>query len=138
LLYPATKKSPRDRFTLLDSLFAFLSLFPPLYLIVFNDALNLRYEFVDPVTPLELTLGLMNIVLLLEAIRRAVVPAMALLLSVLMGYLFIAPYLPGVFYAKPLPLGRFVEMFYLITDSGIYGAITGISATVVEDRKSVV
>ncbi|MDK2871538.1 MAG: hypothetical protein PWQ16_890 [bacterium] len=131
LLYPATKKSPRDRFTLLDSLFAFLSLFPPLYLIVFNDALNLRYEFVDPVTPLELTLGLMNIVLLLEAIRRAVVPAMALLLSVLMGYLFIAPYLPGVFYAKPLPLGRFVEMFYLITDSGIYGAITGISATVV-------
>jgi len=131
LLYPATKRSPKDRFTLWDMLFALLSLLPPLYLVVFNDALNVRFEFVDPVTPVQLILGLINIALLLEAIRRAVVPAMALLLLVLMGYLFVAPYLPGVFYSKPLPLGRFVEMFYLITDSGIYGAITGISATVV-------
>lgn len=131
LLYPGTKRSPKDRFTILDLLLAVLSTLPPLYIIIFNDVLNLRFEFVDPVTPVQLALGMLNIALLLEAIRRAVVPAMAMLLLVLMGYLYVAPYLPGVFHSKPLPLGRFVEMFYLITDSGIYGAITGISATVV-------
>ncbi|MCS7233513.1 MAG: TRAP transporter fused permease subunit [Synergistetes bacterium] len=131
LLYPATKRSPRDKFTLSDAFLAGLSLLPPIYLIIFNDALNTRFEFVDPVTPLQIILGLLNIALLLEAIRRAVVPAMAMLLLILIGYLYVAPYLPGVFHSKPLSLGKFVEMFYLITDSGIYGTITGISATVV-------
>jgi len=131
LLYPATKRSPTDRFTLLDSILALLSLFPPLYLMMFNDVLNVRFEFVDPLTPTQIILGLINIALLLEAIRRAVVPAMAALLLLLMGYLYVAPFLSGVFYSKPISLGKFVEMFYLITDSGIYGAITGISATVV-------
>lgn len=131
LLYPATNRSPKDRFTLTDLSLAVLALVPPIYLILNNDALNVRFEFFDPVTPLQITLGLINIALLIEAIRRAVVLAMAMLLLVLIGYLYIAPYLPGVLYSKPLPLGRFVEMFYLVTDSGIYGAITGISATVV-------
>jgi TRAP-type uncharacterized transport system fused permease subunit len=70
-------------------------------------------------------------VLLLEAIRRAVVPAMTILIGVFILYLYAAPYLPGVFYSKPLPLSELIEMQFLITDAGIYGAITGISATFV-------
>lgn len=131
ILYPATKKSPKDRFTVLDVILAVLSVIPSVYLIVNNNALNMRFERVDPLTTTQIVLGIIVIILLLEAIRRAVVPAMAILLIVLMGYVYIAPYLPGIFYNKPMKLGRFVEMFYLITDSGIYGSITGISATVV-------
>ncbi|HOJ88273.1 MAG TPA: TRAP transporter fused permease subunit [Pseudothermotoga sp.] len=131
ILYPATKKSPKDRFTVLDVILAVLSVIPSVYLIVNNNALNMRFERVDPLTTTQIVLGIIIIILLLEAIRRAVVPAMAVLLIVLMGYVYIAPYLPGIFYNKPMKLGRFVEMFYLITDSGIYGSITGISATVV-------
>ncbi|MGB9901265.1 MAG: TRAP transporter permease [Pseudothermotoga sp.] len=131
ILYPATKKSPKDRFTVLDVILAVLSVIPSVYLIVNNNALNMRFERVDPLTTTQIVLGIIVIILLLEAIRRAVVPAMAILLIVLMGYVYIAPYLPGIFYNKPMKLGRFVEMFYLITDSGIYGSIAGISATVV-------
>lgn len=131
LLYPATKKSPKDRFTLLDVIFAALSVLPSLYLMIYNNSLNMRFERVDPLTTTQIILGIIVIVLLLEAIRRAVVPAMAILLIAMMAYVYIAPYLPGIFYNKPMKLGRFVEMFYLITDSGIYGIITGISATVV-------
>lgn len=48
LLYPATKKSPRDRFTVVDVILAVLSVLPSLYLIVYNDSLNMRFERVDP------------------------------------------------------------------------------------------
>jgi TRAP transporter 4TM/12TM fusion protein len=131
LLYPATKKSPKDRFTALDILLAVLSAIPPIYLIVANEALNMRFEFVDPVTSFELFMGILNILVLLEAIRRAVVPAMAILVGAFVVYLYVAPYLPSIFYSKPMALSRIVEMQYLITDAGIYGAITGVSATFV-------
>lgn len=131
LLFPATKKSPKDRFTFFDALLAVLSTFPPIYLMLNNTSLNMRFEFVDPVTSTQIVLGLINIVLILEAIRRAVAPAMSILILGVIGYLYVAPFLPGVFYNKPVRLSRLVEMFYLLTDSGIYGSITGISATIV-------
>ncbi|MBC7123776.1 MAG: TRAP transporter large permease subunit, partial [Pseudothermotoga sp.] len=131
LLFPATKKSPKDRFTIFDVVLAVLAVVPPIYLMLNNDMLNMRFEFIDPVTSIQIVLGLINIVLILEAIRRAVAPAMAILILGVIGYLYIAPFLPGVFYNKPVRLPRLVEMFYLLTDSGIYGSITGISATIV-------
>lgn len=131
LLFPATKKSPKDRFTIFDVVLAVLAVVPPIYLMLNNDMLNMRFEFIDPVTSIQIVLGLINIVLILEAIRRAVAPAMAILILGVIGYLYVAPFLPGVFYNKPVKLPRLVEMFYLLTDSGIYGSITGISATIV-------
>jgi TRAP transporter 4TM/12TM fusion protein len=83
------------------------------------------------VLPIELILGTLNIILLLEAIRRTVVPAMAILIAAFLGYMYVAPYLSGVFYAKAPLFSEMVEMQYLITDSGIYGAITGVTATFV-------
>ncbi len=131
LLFGATKKSPSDKIPFYDWILAVLSLLPALYVIINNDALNMRLEFIDPVTTLEVCLGVLNIVLLLEAIRRAVVPAMMVLISVALAYLFVAPYLPGVFYAKPYLFSEIIEMQYLLTDAGIYGSITGVSATFV-------
>jgi TRAP transporter 4TM/12TM fusion protein len=96
-----------------------------------NDSLSMRLQFVDPLTQMQMLLGALNIILLLEAIRRAVVPAMTILIGVFILYLYGAPYLPGVFYCKPLPLSELIEMQYLLTDTGMYGSITGISATFV-------
>lgn len=131
ILFQANKKNPSDRIPLYDWILAFLALFPPLYLMFNNDAFNMRFEFVDPLTTLEMVLGLLNILLLLEGIRRAVVPAMSILIGVFFLYLYAAPHLSGVFYCKPLPLAEFIEMEYMLTDTGIYGSITGISATFV-------
>ncbi|PKP62004.1 C4-dicarboxylate ABC transporter permease [Candidatus Atribacteria bacterium HGW-Atribacteria-1] len=131
ILFPTAKRSPQGRITITDALLAFLAMIPPLYLIVADERLNFRLEFVDPVLTIELLLGILNIILLLEAIRRAVVPAMAALVTGSLIYMFIAPYLPGVFYCKPISFFKIVEMQYLITDAGIYGSITGVSATFV-------
>jgi len=131
LMYPFGKKSPKDKPTVVDWILAFLSLFPPLYLMIHNHDLNMRMLLVEPALPIEVFLGALNILLLLEAIRRAVVPAMAILISAFLGYLWFAPYLPGIFYSRPLRFSRIIEMNYLITDSGIYGSILGVTATFV-------
>ena len=131
ILFPAAKKWASDRVPIYDWILAVLALLPPIYLIINNDYLTERLKFVDPVLPIELILGTLNIILLLEAIRRTVVLAMAILIASFIGYLYIAPYLSGVFYAKAPVFSELVEMHYLITDSGIYGAITGVAATFV-------
>lgn len=131
LLFPATKKSPTDRPSALDFIMAILSLAPALYIIIYNEPLNMRMQMVSPVSTLQVVLGAINIILLLEAIRRVVVPAMAILVGAFIAYTFFAPYLSGIFYSRPLPLARLVEMNYLLTDTGIYGSITGVTATFV-------
>lgn len=131
ILFPGTKKSPKDRPTALDFVLAFFSMVPAFYVIYFNEALNLRMQLVSPVDLLPVILGTLNIILIIEAIRRVVVPAMAILVTTFLVYTFMAPYLPGIFYSRPLPFSRLVEMNYLITDTGIYGSITGVTATFV-------
>ena len=131
ILYPATSKSPKDRITFFDGLFAFLSILPPLFLLISDQRLTYRLSFIDPVLNIELILGIINIILLLEAIRRAVVPAMSILVGIFLGYLYLAPYLSGVFYNKAIKLSEIIEMQYLMTEEGIYGSITGVSATFV-------
>ena len=131
ILYPATKKSPKDRPSALDFFLAVLSMVPAIYVIVMNEPLNMRMSMVDPVLPIEVVLGTINIVLLIEAIRRVVVPAMAILVGGFLSYMFFAPYLSGIFFARRTSFARIIEMNYLITDTGIYGSITGVTATFV-------
>ncbi len=131
VLFPARKSKMDHRAGITDWILAGLSVLPPLYIILNADRLTERLEFVDPVLPVEQVLGALMILLLLEGIRRAVVPAMAILIAAFIGYMYVAPYLSGVFYAKAPSFQELVEMQYLITDAGIFGAITGVSATFV-------
>ncbi len=132
ILFPASKKtSPTDRPTFLDILLAILSFAPALYIIIYNEPLNMRMQMVSSVSTIQVVLGTLNILLILEAIRRVVVPAMAILVGFFLLYVFFAPYLPGILYSRPLKFPRLVEMNYLLTDTGIYGSITGVTATFV-------
>lgn len=129
LLYPATKNAPTEKPSLLDWILAIASLPPSLYIMIFNEKLNMRYIMVDPVMTIEIIFGVINIILILEVIRRAVVPAMTILIAAFIAYVWIAPFLPGVFYARPMSLARFIELTYLVTDVGMYGSLSGIMAT---------
>ena len=131
LLYPATKKSSKESPSLLDFYLAFLAILPAMYIIIFNEKLNMRLTMVDDVLWYETILGVINIALVIEAIRRAVVPAMAMLIGGFLAYAWIAPVLPGVFYSRPITIPRLVELSYLVTDVGIYGSLSGIMATFV-------
>ena len=129
LLFPATRKSPKDKISLLDSVLFTLSIIAGMYIILNIDRINMRFPYVSPVFPIEQLLGLLDIILVIEAVRRAVVPAMAVLICFFVSYLFFCQYIPGILYHKAFSFSRIVELFYLLQDDGIYGALTGISAT---------
>jgi TRAP transporter 4TM/12TM fusion protein len=129
LLFPATRRSPKDRVTLPDLILAFLSLLPGLMVIWESDRLTERWEHITPVLQREIVLGTLQIVLLLEATRRSVAPALAFLTGLFIVYLFIGSFLPGVLHAEEFRYDQIIELLFLLADEGIYGIITGVSAT---------
>lgn len=138
ILYPATERSPKDRPSLVDWLLSLLAILPSFYSFTCanggpycSSVINLRFETVDPVSPIELVFGVIAIVLVVEALRRAVTPVLAGLVSVGILYLFVTEYMPGVLHFRDIPAVQIVETMYLFNSNGIYGSITGISATMV-------
>ncbi len=95
------------------------------------DRINLRLEGIDELLTAELILGTLAVVLLLEGLRRAVSPVLAILVSIGIGYLFTTEYMPGILYYRNIAYPEIVETLYLFGGQGIFGSITGISSTMV-------
>jgi TRAP transporter 4TM/12TM fusion protein len=72
--------------------------------------------------------GIVILLLVLEAARRSVGLILALICLVFFTYPFFSPYLPGVFHSRGYSLMRMSE-FLTTTSQGIYGIPIGVSAT---------
>ena len=90
-----------------------------------------RWEGSTEVLPAEVLWGAVISLLILEATRRAVSPWLSGLVALFLAYLFVGPWLPGILHHKGFTFGRAVELMYLYNEQGIYGSLTGISATVI-------
>jgi TRAP transporter 4TM/12TM fusion protein len=133
LLYPARQgRSPAHRPSLPDWALALASVAPSLYILLNAQAINARMEFIDPLTDLQFWLGVAAVVLLLEAIRRAVAPALAGIVLVSLAYMYLGRWLPGVLNTRPFDLAAIVETSYIVPIvGGIYGPLTGIVAATI-------
>lgn len=131
LFFRTTKKSPQDRFTWVDATLASLATTPCLLVIIEAERLNFRLEHVTELLPRELALGALGVVLLIEGMRRAVVPAMAALGCLAVFYSLTCEQFPGILHYRDIEISEAVELLYLLTDEGMFGSITGISATFV-------
>ena len=131
LLFPATKHSSIDRPSIFDWVLAAIALVPPTYVWWNADSINLRISQIDPVLPLHTLLASVAVVLLLEAVRRAVAPALAAISAIMLAYLFLTEFMPGALHSRDLPLHEIAEAMYLSGSQGVFGFITGISAQVV-------
>lgn len=132
LLYPATKRSPKHRPSALDWVWAVASGVPHAWVMWNWMAVADRMEYVDPFTPAMLALGIVCIVTLLEAIRRAVEPGLAVMVAASLAYMQWGWLVPGVLNARPFGLNEIVEAAWLVpTAGGVYGPLTGIVATII-------
>ncbi|MEL7565796.1 MAG: TRAP transporter permease [Dehalobacterium sp.] len=129
LLYPATKKSPEDRFTIPDAICAVLVALPSILMIVDNDRIAQRWENVTPLLPIELVCGIIMIVLLIEAVRRCVTPILAYLMIIALLYMKLGTWFPTILGHSGVDFKGLVELMYMLADEGVYGMLTGISAT---------
>ena len=131
LLYPATARSPKGRPSAWDWAWAALGLLSNFYIIWQQPRIINRWEGSTEVLPAEVFWGAVISLLILEATRRAVSPWLSGLLVLFLGYLFVGPWLPGILHHKGFSFARAVELMYLYNEQGIYGSLTGISATVI-------
>ncbi len=130
LVFPFNRRSPKQRPSALDWLWAALSALASLYLIWDKDRLNMRWEGASSVQPIEVAIGCVMVLLVIEACRRSLSPWMALTISVSLIYLGTSQWFPGVFHFKGYTFPRLVEFMYLAGDEGMYGFLTGISANI--------
>ncbi len=127
LLYPGSSKSPNNRFTMMDMTLAGLSLLVNGYLIInFNNIVQRGAK----VTSLEYVLGIIAILLVLEAGRRVLGYGLPILATIFLLYSYFGRYAPGLFVHRGFTVERIVQHMYLVPE-GIYGVALGVSATFV-------
>lgn len=128
VLYPARAGSRTDRISKLDLLLAGTAIVVNAYLLLNAPVIAERWEGITPLSPLELVLGCVAILLCLEAVRRSAAAALSLVTAGFLGYLFWSLlHDPGMDPARAFR--RLVEIMYLHQAEGIYGNLLGVSAT---------
>ena len=97
------------------------------YLLVFYKEISARPGL--PTTA-DVVMSVIGVVLLLEAARRAVGPALAIIAGLMLAYIFAGPWLPGMMGHKGASLARVASQMWL-TSEGIFGVALGVSTNVV-------
>ena len=80
--------------------------------------------------PVEVALGSIMALLVIEACRRSLSPWMAVTIGLSLLYLGTSQWVPGLFNFKGYSFPRMVEFVYLAGDEGMYGFLTGISSNI--------
>ena len=125
LLYPTRKSWSRHRLHPLDLVLAVLGAAAPAYLVIDYQELVLRS---GTVTTPDLVIGLIGILLVIEATRRVVGIPMVVVVLCFLAYAFAGPYMPGVLAHRGLTLSQLVGHLYFTTE-GIFGIPLGVSST---------
>jgi len=136
LTYPAFRKSRpgvwrflsrTDRITSLDWLLGLSAAAAASYITI--DYMGIAGRQGSPIAR-DVIIGLTLIVLLLEATRRAIGPALPVIASCFCLYSFLGPYMPDFIASKGVSLNRFIGQMTMSTE-GIYGIPLHVSASVV-------
>lgn len=125
LLYPATKNSQKTKIPIIDWVFAILGASGGLYTYFFNDTFAKRA--LEP-NSLDIFFGILTILLILEASRRAVGKWITIICSFFLIYALFGRYFPGVFAHRGFSFERLIIRMYLV-DEGVYGIICRIATT---------
>ncbi|AEF95500.1 TRAP transporter, 4TM/12TM fusion protein [Desulfotomaculum nigrificans CO-1-SRB] len=125
LLYPARRSWSRNHLHWIDVILAIVAVAMPLYIVVFYNDLVLRAGLV---TPTDMIVGTLGVLLIMEAARRVVGWPIVIVATGFVAYAFAGPYLPGVFAHQGTNLEQLVgHLFY--TTEGIFGIPLGVSST---------
>lgn len=127
LLFPATKKSTREKFTIFDVSLAALGLMVNMYIIANFEALAYR---AGKYTTLDVVMAVIAIVLVLEAGRRVIGIDLPILGVVFLIYAYVGPWLPGVLAHRGYSV-KAISTYMYFTLEGIYSTPLAVAATYV-------
>ncbi|MBQ4124793.1 MAG: TRAP transporter permease, partial [Desulfovibrio sp.] len=121
------KKSFLTACTLLDAALGALAALCAVYIILDYEGISQRSGLP---TATDIAVGLTLVAALLEATRRAIGPALPVIATLFIAYVFSGPHLPDFIAFKGASLSRFVSQISMDTE-GIYGVPLQVSASVV-------
>ena len=116
-----------NRVTVMDYILGIMAAVAALY--IFIDYAGISSRPGDP-NMRDIAMGVLLVVLLLEGTRRVLGPALPVISSVFILYVFTGPYLPDFIAFKGASLTRFISQITMDTQ-GVYGIPLQVSATVV-------
>ena len=119
--------SVTERIPFIDYFFAGLGAFTALYLAIFYEGIAMRAG--APSTA-DMISGTILVILLLEATRRIIGPALSVIALGFTLYAFLGPYMPDLIAFKGVSLSKYLSNITNSTE-GIYGIPLGVSSAIV-------
>lgn len=127
LVFPAFRRSPRDRVPLGDIALGLIAAGAAIYLFVMYEALAQRP---GNLTTADLVTACIGIPLLLEATRRALGPALAVIALVFLAYSLAGPWMPGLLAHRGVSFTALANHQWITTE-GVFGIALGVSTSFV-------
>lgn len=125
LLFPITKKSPRKRMNIVDPIIAVIAMAANFYVFFRYDIIAANSGIL---TQLDLIVGAVLIILVIEGIRRSTGLILPSLMIACLLYAYYGQHFPGFLQHYGLSLRRIIQYMVWSTE-GIYGITLGVSAT---------
>ncbi|HWK23516.1 MAG TPA: TRAP transporter permease [Ureibacillus sp.] len=125
LLFPAFKKQKKNKIPFYDYILAIISAVTGLYWTINYDRL---VKSLGMITQMDFIVGLIVILLVLEAARRAVGLPIAIIATLFFGYALFGRHMPDFLAHRGQSLEQMVNLMYFSTD-GILGTPISVSAT---------
>lgn len=119
--------SPKSRVPLWEWAMAILAAMASLYIYVYYDAIGGRVG--APIMQ-DFVVSVIGLILLLEATRRSLGPALMIVSSVFLIYTFLGPYMPDIISHKGNSLSEVVNHQWITTE-GVFGIALGVSTSFV-------
>ncbi|MBP5200409.1 MAG: TRAP transporter permease [Schwartzia sp.] len=125
LLYPTRRSWSKGGVHPIDLVLAILGAAAPAYLVIKYNELVLR---AGTVTDVDFVVGLLGVLLVIEATRRVVGIPMVCVVLVFLAYAFLGPEMPGILAHRGLTPQQLVGHLFFTTE-GIFGIPLGVSST---------
>ncbi|MCB9481264.1 MAG: TRAP transporter permease [Desulfobacteraceae bacterium] len=119
--------SRTDKIPVFDYILAATGAFCALYILIDHQGIILRYGL--PIKR-DIIIGIMLVIILLEASRRVIGPALSIVSIVFCIYAFFGQYMPSIIAFKGVSINRFIGQMTMSSE-GIYGIPLDVSANIV-------
>jgi TRAP-type uncharacterized transport system fused permease subunit len=119
--------SPKDRIPVWEWALAIIGSLAALYLFVFYRDISGR---VGAPIQQDFVVAVIGLILLLEATRRALGPALMIVATVFLAYTVLGPHMPGIIAHKGNNLSEIVNHQWITTE-GVFGIALGVSAGII-------
>ncbi len=128
LLYPFSKRSPKDSVSLSDWILTFLSIVCFGYFAVMQDKISGHVPHITPLTPFEIVICVIALILILDATRRIIGWTLVVFALMAVAYAYFGNYIPGILGHKGYSLYKFID-FSFFSYEGVWGTPVMVSAT---------